>query len=294
MNIEILWIARYNYKDGWYVALHKHDFFQIIYALEGRGSITIDDDSYTLHERDFIIIKPHTNHGIIADKNSPFFTLDIKFRILQESLKDMILECKTVKKDTNGSIVRILEEIRLEGMRKEDWFRQVASLKMETTLYEIIREAPSVDLRYEPIVLKNTHHDIVVKTKNFLENHFAQDIHIPFIAAEFGYSPEHLSKLFKQSTGETLHSYLIYFRIEKSQQMLLYSNKSIKEIAFSTGFKNIHHFSRVFKKVSGFPPATWKAHELSGVWKGVIFTNGFTNKDRTKTKTGDNAVVGDN
>jgi quercetin dioxygenase-like cupin family protein len=65
-NVEVLWTARYDYEPGWTLAAHQHEFFQIIYCLGGRGTVTLGDDAHALAPGTLFLIEPSRPHGLTA------------------------------------------------------------------------------------------------------------------------------------------------------------------------------------------------------------------------------------
>ena len=59
----------------------------------------------------------------------------------------------------------------------------------------------------------------------------------------------------------TLHKYLIYLRINKSIEYLQSGLYNITEVAELTGYKDIKHFSKSFKKVMGIAPSAYLIHK---------------------------------
>ena len=72
-------------------------------------------------------------------------------------------------------------------------------------------------------------------------------------------SPSHISHLFKEETGQSPINYLIKCRIEESKNLLVTTQKSIKEIAYSVGYGNISYFNALFKKYTGMTPGTYRS-----------------------------------
>ncbi|MBW7457266.1 helix-turn-helix domain-containing protein, partial [Paenibacillus sepulcri] len=66
------------------------------------------------------------------------------------------------------------------------------------------------------------------------------------------------SALFKQRYGVSPHQYLLEMRITHSRELLQSSLLTQEEIASYCGFANIHHFSKTFKKRTGFSPGQWR------------------------------------
>lgn len=78
------------------------------------------------------------------------------------------------------------------------------------------------------------------------------------LASYFGYSSDHLSRTFRADTGRSLEQYIIESRINQATLLLINSNMAIKEIAQSLGYKDIYHFSKQFKNVTGCAPSAYR------------------------------------
>jgi AraC family transcriptional regulator len=68
-----------------------------------------------------------------------------------------------------------------------------------------------------------------------------------------------ISELFTQLEGITLEKYIITKRLEKVKELLVYTEFTLTEIAYITGFSSINHLSRQFKELTGFSPSHFKS-----------------------------------
>jgi len=78
------------------------------------------------------------------------------------------------------------------------------------------------------------------------------------LAALCGYSPDYFARLFKAGVGTTPARYGLLRRLDAASQQLLFTRKSIDEIARETGFVDRSHFSRAFAAHWGVPPAAYR------------------------------------
>lgn len=83
---------------------------------------------------------------------------------------------------------------------------------------------------------------------DYIYDSLHRDLSVNDMAALIQMSPYHFSRLFKQSTGFSPHQYVIRCRLETAKELLLHSDLSIAEIAYSTGFSNQSHFTQQFKR----------------------------------------------
>lgn len=90
---------------------------------------------------------------------------------------------------------------------------------------------------------------LITFVSDWLEQNLAQAINVQEVANYFGYNKISLSHLFSKEMDMTLTRHLQLQWIKKAKILLGNPPKTIKEIAFSVGFKDKKHFSRVFKKL---------------------------------------------
>jgi AraC family transcriptional regulator len=78
------------------------------------------------------------------------------------------------------------------------------------------------------------------------------------IARVSGLSKDHFGKAFRQSTGMSLHNYVLARRMKRSQELLAKSDLPLAIIAQAVGFANQSHFTTVFSTRTGISPATFR------------------------------------
>lgn len=91
----------------------------------------------------------------------------------------------------------------------------------------------------------------------FMNANLSGDFKVAELAAECGLSAGHLIRAFRISTGSPPYRWLTQRRVEKAKDLLLTSGLSVAEIANACGFVDQSHFTKVFAKVAGMPPAAW-------------------------------------
>lgn len=91
--------------------------------------------------------------------------------------------------------------------------------------------------------------------KQYVQQHYAEDITLDIIAEKVYLTRNYLSQIFKQETGENYNSYMTRVRMEKAKELLLTGNYKVFEIAPIVGYKNNAYFSQLFKKHTGYYPS---------------------------------------
>jgi AraC-like DNA-binding protein/ligand-binding sensor protein len=98
----------------------------------------------------------------------------------------------------------------------------------------------------------------VARAKQFIAQNQGGAICLASVAKAVNTSTFYFCKLFKRATGLTFTDYLARVRIEKAKTLLLDHNRRISEIAYDVGFQSLTHFNRVFKKIVGRSPSSFR------------------------------------
>lgn len=96
------------------------------------------------------------------------------------------------------------------------------------------------------------------RAREYIKANYSKSITLEDVAREINISPQYLSKLFKEETGENFIDYLTGIRIRIAKNLLESNELSIKEICYSTGYSDPNYFSRIFKKIVGATPTEYK------------------------------------
>ena len=104
--------------------------------------------------------------------------------------------------------------------------------------------------------------NIIDEIIQYVNRHYQENITLEQICKVFARSRSCISHTFKSETGQTFREYLISVRLRSAKSLLLYSNLSVTEIAFSVGFNDSNYFSNVFKKHIGLSPVKYRNAHL--------------------------------
>ena len=113
------------------------------------------------------------------------------------------------------------------------------------------------------ITRKSTNSSVVTKVENvlttFIENLEKQSLPtVKSLAKEVHLSSSYLSDLLKKETGKNAQEYIHFYLIEEAKNILLGSNKSVNEIAYSLGFEYPQYFNKLFKQKTGKTPIEYR------------------------------------
>jgi len=100
---------------------------------------------------------------------------------------------------------------------------------------------------------------VVQEAITYIEEHYMEeDFSLNVLASHVNFSPNHLSAVFRQQTGQPFIKYLTDYRIKKAKELLRCTGKKSSEIALMVGYKDAHYFSYAFKKAQGMTPTQYR------------------------------------
>lgn len=92
--------------------------------------------------------------------------------------------------------------------------------------------------------------------RNIILNNLEADLpSLKDFAHQLGTNEFKLKYGFRELFGTSVYRFLLQERLRKAKMLIQHTDANLKTIAYSTGFKTIPYFSRVFKKTYGYPPS---------------------------------------
>lgn len=100
----------------------------------------------------------------------------------------------------------------------------------------------------------------IQKAVQYVDENYMAKISLDTVAKKACISRYHFSRTFRKAMGVTFQDYLNNRRVEKAKDMLKSSKLTITELAFSVGYADMSHFSRIFKRIAGCTPSQYKSN----------------------------------
>jgi AraC family transcriptional regulator len=94
--------------------------------------------------------------------------------------------------------------------------------------------------------------------RTFVAEHLGETIRVEQLAAQVHLSPFHFARMFKQSTDQSPHLYILLQRIKRAKELLAGTDSPIIEVAADVGFRTQGHFTGVFHRYTGFTPKIFR------------------------------------
>jgi AraC-like DNA-binding protein/ligand-binding sensor protein len=150
-----------------------------------------------------------------------------------EQLRTAYFETHVITKARYGAVLRLLNSFA----------QHLSLLTNELMIAQTAPEAPAI-----------------TKARAYIAVQLGEELCLEQVARAANTSPFYFCKIFKAATGLTFTDYVARARIEKTKQLLLNPHTRISEAAYAAGFQSLSQFNRVFRRIVGEAPTTYRDH----------------------------------
>lgn len=235
-----------------YISLHNlphwHIEHEMIYADSGSAEVLAGDTVYSISDGEIIFVCSGEVHYISAEKDSVISVIKLSPELTDEVFPNIIPSRRL--SGENCKFKAAFEEISEEMSIGREYSEIIADTVIIRLLAEIFRDGKGCSYMGAAIGGGS-------KYKKLLSLISDKYSYITFSeAAEFMcFSKQYFSEYFQRLSGMTFTHYLNIVRVGHALELLSSTDKSVTEIARSTGFGTIRSFNRVFRELTGYTPS---------------------------------------
>ena len=255
------------YSDiPWRYETHDHSAVEILLTLEGMVTYTIEDKIYQVRKGEILIVPPDTLHSLSMGEGSS------RYLFLFES--DAIMAMRDLKamasyfhkpfhlRDGSDAHVRIRELL----LRAREAYEK-REMMWNTMCYScILRVYATLGQRYLSGIkprtgdnMRNMDSEVINAVMTYINNHYREELSLEDVARFAGFSRYYFSRSFKRQTGYSFKDYLCQKRLQVAMDLLIRTNRSMREVAVESGFGSVVTFNRVFRDKKGCTPTQYRA-----------------------------------
>ena len=260
------------YEDKEYseVSMHRHDYYEIYFFLEGDLSYQIGKNQYPMNYGDICIIPPgvfHRPQFQTYDKPYRRIVLWLSpdyFRRIQSIHPDITYcfeygdktHCHHFSTDFSSAQVIFdkLLDIMEENKRVVPFHQEMLICHITSLLLSINRIVSLTQKSNDDITRPDP---LFARVCDYMNKHLEEDLTLDILAQKFYVSKYHISHVFKENMGMSVHQYLTKKRLYASKNAIL-SGEPMGDVANNFGFQDYTSFFRAFKKEFGIGPKEFK------------------------------------
>lgn len=245
------------------------------YFLAGSGEYDLEGQTYTIIPRTVFLVRPGRCYHFRLAEGVAVRMLNIHFDLCEIVASHCPFPCPAVDANSKEALPPDLpsyQQLNNFTAYEKTFFQLLdaaghqgisASLRRKGLLLEII----SLLYANPGFVQKSTtllnHQQAINKAMKYIYAHPEAHPTLDELSGAAGVCRALFCRIFRQNTGMTPQKYLNRHRVELATTELLYSDTPVKDIAVRCGFADVHHFSRIFKNITGISPASFRSsHNL--------------------------------
>ena len=244
---------------------HCHPYYELAYIEHGSCRFFIEDTMFDLHDGDFLLIPPHVFHftrylfGSCLRCGIYFRAGDLESELISHfpDGADFLSQVRIfqVPTDARREIGRSIMRMAAEDLGFEE--RSPLMLRLQLQELLLLCSRVCLLLTETPASIHTTDRQVLLAAR-YINEHFRQQISAADIAAAAGFSPNYLSRKFREAAGIGVHDYLVFIRLRSAAFELISTNDSVTDIALRNGFSDSNYFKDVFKKKYGMTPREYR------------------------------------
>lgn len=159
----------------------------------------------------------------------------------------------------------LLNSDEFDALRRNSLVSDIDTKKVETYLETLAcmlqiyleKNVPKEILKEN--MLYNSENSGYLKTaNNYIDRYFTEDIKVDDVSKACCLSTSHLQHIFIKSTGKGIGDKIRMNRLQYACQLLRTTNRTVKNIAIKSGFKNVDYFTYAFHKEYGITPLKYR------------------------------------
>lgn len=236
---------------------HYHPYFEIYYFVHGKCKYFIDGHTYSLLPGDVVLIPENVIHRTLYSSGFERKLLHITSDFIPSSVARSLDSILYVHR--NPTIAPEIKNV-FDAIEKDyntfDGYSEDSLSALISTLFILLSRSKTVAKEND-----GSAHTIADAVR-IISEEFASDLTLLDVAVKLSISPEHLSRAFKKETGFGFNEYLTLVRMQRAEQLLSQTNKSVSEIADACGFNDSNYFSSKFKRENGVSPLKFRKKHL--------------------------------
>lgn len=275
----LFYIAPFTISSNEIIEQHSHEFFELVYVIEGSGSHIYQEKVFTIKEGDVFIIEPEKIHGFEVGNHEHLKVYNLLFQpkflkqeieslshlesflsffyvepFLRETVhfKDHLI--LTYKQQSEMMI--LLQKIAQEYKHKENGYQILIKTRMLELFILLSRYYENTST--QKIIMDCEYKEIIEQICKFITLHYNRPLTLEQVSKLSGMSKSNFTSKFKEIVGHTFIEYRNEIRINQAKKMLAHTNEKIIFIASEVGFEDISHFNRTFKEYSKMSPSKYR------------------------------------
>ena len=261
------------------VSCHWHEEVEILVIERGNGHLYLGEEAFALKTGSICLIPSNALHLVTCEIGDALHFYAIVFHpdllyslgndIIQQKFLDPLfhqgVQFSTLYESSRVinpafswefALREVLDEIHEAFLTKPYGYELLIKASLLKSCHLMISHAI---INQEELYVDSDYRTGLIKSiMKYLQENHDDTVTLEELEKNFNISKGYLCRSFKSVTHMTTFEYLNYFRISKSTELLLETDREISQIALQTGFNNISYFNRIFQRFMHMTPREFR------------------------------------
>jgi AraC-like DNA-binding protein len=254
----------YRFAGGWEVPTRITPHYILCIGVAGEADVTVGSESYRLGPETLVLTPPHVPQSFVKTSDEPLCFYTVHFTAQVYDFLDV------------PSLYRLPPRLTLTPARMEGFqsaarriVQELADARPGFTLAASGECARMLAWLWRETVEAAgtlTEHDTttvaalprLAPVLRTIQAHYAEPLRVRDLAGLVHLHPAWFSTRFRQLTGLSPAQFLMRYRLERARELLVSTDRSVREIAALTGFQDPLYLSRQFRRLLGTSPTAYR------------------------------------
>lgn len=269
---DFMYVADRHKKEFDY-PIHIHDVLELNFVANAAGARrVVGDSSEVIDNLDLVLItSPDLEHvwEQYECKSEDIHEVTVQFRLnfdldtssfrfsSYKSIYDMLIRAQRGLSFPPEAIMLVYHRLARLSSIEEGFIavQEFFSILYELSKFDDARELASSSFAKVEVVSESKR---ILKVKNYIDEHYKDDLSLEQLADLVGMTPTAFSRYFKQRTAKNISEYIVDIRLGHAARLLVDTSDSVSEICWATGFNTLSNFNRLFRKRKGCSPTEFR------------------------------------
>ncbi len=264
--------------------LYSNEIFEVNIVTDGSGICQVFGQSIPCNKGDIFVIPPDIPHNcFVADDTGKMHVSQLLFDSKDWFLGDVadigtprfcygifcgspIIAYATLNAKTYDAILSCFESVRYEISEKQQDWKEAARLQLSMLFITLARYIGKAEQTQATFVKEWHYAGLAVQI--VMENFSDRDLKLETLAQMMYISKSHLSRLFREFTGEPFSQYLRTIRLNHACKLLRETDMPLEQILSACGMYDLRAFYRNFQNHTGTTPNQYRNKKIQNISKG--------------------------
>lgn len=253
---------------------HRHNYYSVIWSFTATGKHHIDFKEYPILPNHIFFVSPRQVHQVFTDPGpTGLIILFTQEFLVSNSIREDFISNLKLFHDSGETPPLPLTDQMVNNLRT------FSDKMMETFLSDREMKSETIGAYLRLFLIECNSHcslfpgnntqgievgrSMVRRFKNLVENHYFEWHQVKNYAAVLNVTPSYLNDVIKFALNESAKDYIQNRLVLETKRLILFTEKSSKEIGYDLGFEDPSHFSKFFKNNAGLSINKFKEIHVS-------------------------------